>query len=89
MIRRPIPIQIIQNEDIIGESVDILGEKLYIKSFINQVILAIKARKVKIPSQILRRSGGANAIFPIASNIRNILHPNAHGANHVMIAMKI
>ncbi len=73
----------------IGENVDIFGEKEYILSFMNQVILATKLRQVKIPSQRLKRSGGANAIFPIASNIRNILHPKAHGANHVMMAMKI
>lgn len=89
LIRRPIPIQIIQNEEMIGENMDIFGEKEYILSFINQVILAINERQRNIPTQRLKRSGGARDIFPIASNIRNILQPNAHGVNPVMIAMNI
>ena len=89
MIRSPIPIQIIQNEEIIGDNRDIFGEKEYILSFINQVIRAINERHIKIPAQRLKRSGGTRDIFPIASNIKNILHPNAHGANPVIIAISI
>ncbi len=84
-----IPILIIKNEESIGENIDIFGEKLYILSFINQVILAIIARQRNIPAPRLRRSGGASDIFPIAINIRNILQPNAHGVNPVIIAIKI
>ncbi len=89
MIRSPIPIQIIQNDDIIGENMDIFGEKVYILSFINQVTLAINERQRKIPTHKLSKSGGARDILPIASSMRNMLHPNAHGANHVIIAMRI
>lgn len=89
MIRRPTPIQIIKNEDIIGENAENFGEKEYILSFINQVILAINERQRNMPNQRLKRIGGASDIFPIARSIRNILQPNAQGANQVIIAIKI
>ncbi len=83
------PIQIIKNEERIGENVENFGEKEYILSFINQVILAIIERHKNIPIHKLNRSGGASDIFHIAINMRNILHPNAQGVKPVMIAMRI
>lgn len=79
----------IKNEERIGEKVENFGEKEYILSFINQVILAIVARHKNMPIHKLKRSGGASDIFHIAINMRNMLHPNAHGVRPVMIAMKI
>ncbi len=78
-----------KNEDRIGENVENFGEKEYILSFMNHVILAIIARHKNIPIHKLKRSGGASDIFHIAINMRNILHPNAHGVRPVIIAMRI
>lgn len=81
------PIQTINTEETIGDIFQILGANLYILFLMKAVTVAILRRHKKIQIPRASNSGGASDIFHIASNIRNILHPNAHGVNHAINAI--